>query len=83
MLTGHKLRHTWNRKFSERMDSLDKVPSEEKQEQMRSFLMGWKPGSKTASHYNKRYIADQAKIAAMSLQSNIGIRLPEENKSEL
>lgn len=83
MLTGHKLRHTWNRKFSERMDSLDKVPSVEKQEQMRSFLMGWKPGSKTASHYNKRYIADQAKIAAMSLQSNIGIRLPEENKSEL
>lgn len=83
MLTGHKLRHTWNRKFSEKMDSLDKVPSEEKQEQMRSFLMGWKPGSKTASHYNKRYIADQAKIAAMSLQSNIGVRLPKEDKSEL
>ncbi len=74
-LTGHKLRHTWNRKFSEKMDSLDNVPSEEKQEQMRSFLMGWKPGSKTAAIYNKRYIEEQAKAAAIKLQSDIGIGL--------
>ncbi len=78
VLTGHKLRHTWNRKFSERMDSLDKVPSEEKQEQMRSFLMGWKPGSKTAAHYNKRYTEEQAKVAALILQNNSNMRLPKE-----
>ena len=46
-LTGHKLRHTWNRKFSEKMDSIEKPVSEAKQEQIRSYVMGWKPGSGT------------------------------------
>lgn len=82
MLTGHKLRHTWNRKFSERMDSLDNVPSEEKQEQMRSFLMGWKPGSKTAAHYNRRYTEEQAKVAALILQNSSNIRLPSEGLND-
>lgn len=82
MLTGHKLRHTWNRKFSERMDSLDNVPSEEKQEQMRSFLMGWKPGSKTAAHYNRRYTEEQAKVAALILQNSSNIRLPNEGLND-
>lgn len=76
-LTGHKLRHTWNRKFSEKMDSMDKPVSEEKQEQVRSYIMGWKPGSGTSTHYNKRFIQDQAQKAALALQSNSGTRLPE------
>ena len=77
-LTGHKLRHTWNRKFSERMDSMDKPVSEEKQEQFRSYLMGWKQGSGTAMHYNKRFIQEQAQKAALALQSNSGTRLPKQ-----
>ena len=77
-LTGHKLRHTWNRKFSEKMDSMDKPQSEEKQEQIRSYLMGWKQGSGTAMHYNKRFIEDKAQKAALTLQSNSGIRLPKQ-----
>ena len=77
-LTGHKLRHTWNRKFSEKMDSMDKPVSEEEQEQMRSYVMGWKQGSGTAMHYNKRFIQEQAQKAALALQSNIGTRLPEQ-----
>ncbi|MEK6202437.1 MAG: site-specific integrase [Psychrobacter sp.] len=76
-LTGHKLRHTWNRKFSEKMDSMDKPVSEEKQEQARSYIMGWKPGSGTSTHYNKRFIQEQAQKAALALQSNSGTRLPE------
>ncbi|MGP9669649.1 hypothetical protein ACT3TV_16325, partial [Psychrobacter sp. AOP31-A1-22] len=77
-LTGHKLRHTWNRKFSEKMDSMNKPVSEEKQEQIRSYVMGWKPGSGTSTHYNKRFIQEQAQKAALALQSNSGTRLPEQ-----
>ena len=77
-LTGHKLRHTWNRKFSEKMDSMDEPVSEEKQEQFRSYLMGWKQGSGTAMHYNKRFIQEQARKAALALQSNSGTRLPKQ-----
>ena len=77
-LTGHKLRHTWNRKFSERMDLMDKPISEEQQEQYRSYLMGWKQGSGTATHYNKRFIQEQAQKAALALQSNSGTRLPKQ-----
>ncbi len=32
--TGHSLRHTWNRKFSERMDAMNEQVSEERQEQL-------------------------------------------------
>lgn len=77
-LTGHKLRHTWNRKFSEKMDSMDKPVSEEKQEQIRSYIMGWKQGSGTAMHYNKRFIQEQAQKAALALQSSSGTRLPKQ-----
>ena len=75
-LTGHKLRHTWNRKFSEKMDSIDKPVSEEKQDQIRSYVMGWKQGSGTSTHYNKRFVQEQAQKAALALQSNSGTRLP-------
>lgn len=77
-LTGHKLRHTWNRKFSERMDLMDEPVSEEKQEQFRSYLMGWKQGSGTSTHYNKRFVQEQAQKAALALQSNTGTRLPKQ-----
>ncbi|MGP5202714.1 tyrosine-type recombinase/integrase [Psychrobacter aquimaris] len=78
MLTGHKLRHTWNYKLSEKMDSMDEPISEEKQEQIRSYIMGWKSGSDTAKHYNKRFIQQQAQKAALALQENSGTRLPEQ-----
>jgi len=77
-LTGHKLRHTWNRKFSEKMDSIDKPVSEEKQDQIRSYVMGWKQGSGTSTHYNKRFVQEQAQKAALALQSNSGTRLPKQ-----
>lgn len=77
-LTGHKLRHTWNRKFSEKMDSMDEPVSEEKQDQIRSYVMGWKQGSGTSTHYNKRFVQEQAQKAALALQSNSGTRLPKQ-----
>ncbi|QTP14804.1 tyrosine-type recombinase/integrase [Serratia symbiotica] len=70
-LTGHMLRHTWNAEFSKRMDSMDNAPSEERQEQLRSYLMGWKDGSGTASTYNKRFINEKAHEVALLLQNEL------------
>lgn len=81
-LTGHKLRHTWNRKFSELMDSMNDPPTEEKQEQIRSYLMGWKPGSGSAAHYNKRFRQKKAHEAALALQNSSGTRLPKDLQND-
>jgi integrase len=74
-LTGHKLRHAWNEAFSDQMDSMDEPPSEEQQEKIRSYLMGWREGSGTAATYNKRFIRKKSNEAAMRLQEGM-IRLP-------
>jgi integrase len=74
-LTGHLLRHTWNDEFSNLMDAMDKPPSEAEQEKMRSYLMGWKEGSGTAAHYNKRFVRKKANEAALKLQEGM-VRVP-------
>ncbi len=75
-ITGHSLRHTWNRKFSERMDAMDGLVKEERQEQIRAYLQGWKAGSGTAATYNKRFIQQKGLEAALALQEGNGTRLP-------
>lgn len=74
-LTGHQLRHTWNEVFSEQMDSMDAPPSEEQQEKIRSYLMGWREGSGTAATYNKRFIRKKSNEVALGLQKGM-LRLP-------
>ncbi len=69
--TGHALRHKWNERFSQLMDSMDEPPDEEKQEQLRAWLMGWKQGSGTAAHYNQRYVRSKAESAALLLQGGL------------
>ncbi|HEY9017223.1 site-specific integrase [Thiomicrospira sp.] len=69
--TGHALRHKWNERFSQLMDSMDAPPDEVQQEQIRSWLMGWKQGSGTAAHYNQRYIKNKANEAFLKLQTGI------------
>ncbi|MEQ4924266.1 tyrosine-type recombinase/integrase [Proteus hauseri] len=80
--SGHSLRHTWNRKFSERMDAMDEQVSEERQEQVRSYLMGWRESSGTAATYNKRFIQQKGFEAALALQKANGTRLPEDLKND-
>lgn len=79
-ITGHQLRHTWNQEFSELMDSMDSPPTNEHQEKMRSYLMGWKEGSGTAATYNQRFVRRKANQAAIDLQEGM-IRLPKEHSS--
>ena len=74
-MTGHQLRHTWNENFSKHLDRMDRPPKPEEQEQMRSYLMGWKAGSGTAAVYNRRYIRSKAQEASVGLQEGT-IRLP-------
>lgn len=75
-LTGHQLRHSWNEAFSNQMDAMNEPPSQEQQEKMRSYLMGWKEGSGTATHYNKRFVRKKANEAALKLQERM-VRVPE------
>lgn len=62
----HTLRHSWNDCFSKKMDT-EKVPPA-KEEKMRSYLMGWKPGSKTAAKYTRRHTRETAMKASRELQ---------------
>lgn len=65
-LTPHVLRHTANDRLSVLMDKSNVSPAEE--EKMRSYLMGWKEGSGSASTYTRRHIERKAKEAALLLQ---------------
>ena len=75
-LTGHKLRHTWNERFSEKMDRMDVPLSAERQEQIRSYLMGWKQGSGTAATYNKRFTEKKGHEAALAMQETSNTKMP-------
>jgi len=68
-LTPHVLRHTANDRFSELMDARGTSTAEE--DKMRSYLMGWKEGSGTASTYTRRHIENKAREAALLLQKPI------------
>jgi integrase len=81
-MSGHMLRHTWNRKFSEKMDSMDSSPTEARQEQIRSFLMGWKEGSGTAAIYNRRFAEQKGHEASLQMQKNSGTRAPRSLNSD-
>lgn len=80
-LSGHRLRHAWNEQFSELMDSMDNSPTDEKQEEIRSYLMGWKSGSGTAATYNQRFIKRKGHEAALKLQAGM-VRLPKDLSNE-
>jgi len=71
-LTPHLLRHTANDRFSQLMDQRGATSAEE--EKMRSYLMGWKEGSGTASTYTRRHIEKKAREAALKLQEHEQIK---------
>jgi integrase len=59
--SAHILRHTWNGNFSKWAEK--NGISEEKEQQYREYLMGWRPGSSSAENYLKRYIRQEANEA--------------------
>ncbi len=62
----HVLRHTWNDRFSEAMDAREM--DEATEERMRTYLQGWKPGSRTAATYTRRHVRERAKQVSSDLQ---------------
>jgi len=56
--SAHTLRHTWNDNFSKIIDK--KKISEEKEQQLRNYYMGWREGSQMAENYTKRHVREQA-----------------------
>lgn len=68
-LSPHILRHTWNDKFSEVMDKHGVV--EAKEEEARSYAMGWKPGSGTAKVYTRRHVRKKANEVSLELQARL------------
>jgi len=65
-LHAHSLRHHWNYIFSQNCD--ERGTSPEREEKLRSYLMGWNETSGTARTYNKRHIKEQAGKAVIGLQ---------------
>ncbi|BCS42440.1 MULTISPECIES: site-specific integrase [Pseudomonas] len=65
-LHTHALRHHWNYIFSRKCDEDGITP--EREQKLRSYLMGWSETSGTASIYNKRHIKQEAGKAVMGLQ---------------
>jgi len=66
-LHTHALRHHWNYIFSKQCDERGTTP--EREEKLRSYLMGWSETSETAGTYNKRHIKEEAGKAVTGLQS--------------
>lgn len=65
----HTLRHSWNESFSELMDKKD--ITEEREQQIRNYQMGWKDGSKMAEIYSKRHIREKANEAINQMAEDL------------
>ena len=65
-LHAHALRHHWNYLFSQNCDKDGVTP--EREQKLRSYLMGWSETSNTSKTYNRRHIKEQAGKAVMGLQ---------------
>jgi len=66
---AHVLRHTWNDRFSEKMDKSEKPVTPEEQEQRREYQMGWNQGSGTAKVYNQRFIQRKSNETSREMQT--------------
>lgn len=77
-LSPHVLRHTANDRFSALMDKNN--VSAPKEEKMRSYVMGWKEGSGTASTYTRRHIEKEAKEVFLRMQESAATRNSRDKK---
>lgn len=65
----HQFRHRWNYEFSQKLDALSEKLEPQQEEDIRSYLMGWKQGSGTAATYNQRFIREKAWEIQLNNQS--------------
>ncbi|GEO99112.1 hypothetical protein GCM10007887_10310 [Methylobacterium haplocladii] len=69
-LTAHKLRHTFNDRFSELIDTLpEDVLRPAIEARMRNFLNGWSPTSEQGENYRRRFVRTKAHELLSKLQN--------------
>lgn len=68
-LSPHMLRHAWNDAFSRAVDQQKISP--EREQQIRSEMMGWSPTSGTAATYTRRHIRQAAEIISIKHQEQL------------
>ena len=68
-LSPHVCRHTFNDALSVDMDEQSISP--EKEEEIRSHLNGWVPGSRTAATYTRRHVRRQARKVSLGMQEKL------------
>lgn len=68
-MVPHVLRHSWNDQFSEVMDKNN--ISEESENKMRSYLMGWSETSGTALVYTRRHVRKKARDVSLKMQADM------------
>ncbi|RZL04143.1 MAG: site-specific integrase [Rubrivivax sp.] len=71
-VVAHMLRHTWNDDFSEHADENGMSP--EREQKVRSYLMGWSEHSGMATRYTKRHTQREADEHLMAVQSKFAKR---------
>lgn len=70
-LSPHSLRHQWNYEFSNIIDGSDDPISNEREDALRNYQMGWSPTSNMASTYNRRKIVEQSHKVTRKLQDKL------------
>ncbi|MBK3401591.1 tyrosine-type recombinase/integrase [Methylorubrum populi] len=69
-LTAHKLRHTWNDRFSKLVDDdLTGSLREEMATRVRNFLNGWRPSSQQGEQYTHRFVEEKGAKMMLKLQA--------------
>ncbi|WP_419952079.1 tyrosine-type recombinase/integrase [Methylobacterium sp.] len=69
-LTAHKLRHTWNDRFSKLVDAdLAENLRTEMATRVRNFLNGWKASSTQGERYTHRFVEEKGHEMMLKLQS--------------
>lgn len=69
-LHPHLLRHDWNDRFSQKVDS--EGWDFEVEREVRGQLMGWAPNSSMSLAYNQRHIQEKANRIGLQLASDTG-----------
>lgn len=69
-LTAHKLRHTWNDRFSKLVDDdLSGSLRMEMATRVRNFLNGWRPSSSQGEQYTHRFVEEKGCEMMLKLQA--------------
>lgn len=69
-LSAHKLRHTWNDRFSKMIDGdVSGNLRSETEVRMRNFLNGWSPTSGQGEHYRQRFVEEKSHKMMLQLQA--------------